>query len=64
MLFFMKGGFIVLLATSLDTLTQAFSWILDNFKAFAENMLSTPLFLIPVAIFCVGACIGLVKRLV
>lgn len=52
------------IATSLDTLTQAFAWILDNFKAFAENMLSTPLFLIPVAIFCVGACIGLVKRLV
>jgi len=50
--------------TGLETLTNAFSWILTNFKDFAENMLSTPLFLIPIAIFCVGACIGLVKRLV
>ena len=50
--------------TGLETLTSAFQWILGNFKDFAENMLSTPLFLIPVAIFCVGACIGLVKRLV
>lgn len=50
--------------TGLETLTNAFAWILANFKDFAANMLSTPLFLIPVAIFCVGACIGLVKRLV
>ena len=50
--------------TVFDTLTKAFSWILTNFKDFAANMLTTPLFLIPVAIFCVGACIGLVKRLV
>ena len=45
-------------------LTESFEWLLSNFKDFAANMLSTPLFLIPVAIFCVGACIGLVKRLV
>lgn len=50
--------------TGLETLTSAFSWILTNFQNFASSMLSTPLFLIPVAIFCVGACIGLVKRLV
>ena len=50
--------------TGLETLTKAFSWILANFKDFAASMLTTPLFLIPVAIFCVGACIGLVKRLV
>lgn len=50
--------------TGLETLTNAFSWILSNFKDFAANMLTTPLFLIPIAIFCVGACIGLVKRLV
>lgn len=54
----------MLLATGLDTLTTAFQWVLNNFKDFADNMLSTPLFLIPVAIFAVGACIGLVKRLV
>ncbi len=51
-------------ATGLETLTNAFAWILANFKDFAANMLTTPLFLIPIAIFCVGACIGLVKRLV
>lgn len=51
-------------ANALATLTTAFTWILNNFKDFAESMLSTPLFLIPVAIFAVGACIGLVKRLV
>lgn len=50
--------------TGLETLTNAFAWILANFKDFAANMLTTPLFLIPIAIFCVGACIGLVKRLV
>lgn len=50
--------------TMFDTLTQAFTWVLDNFTEFAEQMLSTPLFLIPIAIFCVGACIGLVRRLV
>lgn len=50
--------------TALSTLTTAFSWILERFTAFAGSMLSTPLFLIPVAIFAVGACIGLVKRLV
>ena len=30
----------------------------------ASQMLSTPLFLIGIAIFAVGACIGLVKRVV
>ena len=49
---------------ALATLTSAFTWILGNFTDFAESMLSTPLFLIPIAIFAVGACIGLVKRLV
>lgn len=50
--------------TSLDTLGTAFAWILERFTAFSSQMLSTPLFLIPLAIFCVGACIGLVRRLV
>lgn len=51
------------MTTALDTLSTSFSWILERFTAFAGTMLSTPLFLIPVAIFAVGACIGLVKRL-
>lgn len=50
--------------TSLATLTEAFTWLTSNFKEMASTMLSTPLFLIPVAVFCAGACIGLVKRLV
>lgn len=48
----------------LTTLTTAFEWVLSNFTEFAEQMLATPLFLIPIAIFAVGACIGLVRRLV
>lgn len=51
-------------ATGLETLTEAFSWILQRFTAMASQMLSTPLFLIGIAIFAVGACIGLVKRVV
>lgn len=47
---------------ALATLTTAFSWVLERFTAMASEMLSTPLFLIPIAIFAVGACIGLVKR--
>lgn len=50
--------------TGLETLTEAFTWILTRFTNMAEQMLSTPLFLIGIAIFAVGACIGLVKRVV
>lgn len=49
---------------SLATLTTAFEWVLGNFTEFAAQMLTTPLFLLPIAIFAVGACIGLVRRLV
>lgn len=48
----------------METLSTAFAWVLERFTAMASTMLSTELFLIPVAIFAVGACIGLVKRLV
>ena len=51
-------------ATGLDSLSEAFSWILTRFTSMASQMLSTPLFLIGIAIFAVGACIGLVKRVV
>lgn len=51
-------------ATMLDTLTQAFTWVLGNFTDFAQQMLSTPLFLIPIAGWAIGLCIGLVRRLV
>lgn len=56
----MEGGGTVV--DSLATLTTAFSWLLERFTAMAAEMLKTPLFLIPVAIFAIGACIGLVKR--
>lgn len=51
-------------ATALSTLGIAFDWVLEQFTDFASQMLTTPLFLIPIAIFAVGACIGLVRRLV
>ena len=41
-------------AGGLTTLTTAFEWVLSNLTEFAEQMLSTPLFLIPIAIFAVG----------
>ena len=49
---------------TLSNLQDAFAWIVNGFTEFAEAMLSTPLFLIPIGIFAAGACIGLVKRLV
>ena len=42
-------------STGLETLTEAFTWILTRFTNMAEQMLSTPLFLIGIAIFAVGA---------
>lgn len=48
----------------LETLGTAVSFIVDQFTNFASELLATPLFLIPIAIFVVGAAIGLVKRLV
>lgn len=48
----------------MEQLTTAFAWVLERFTAMATQMLNTPLFLIGIAIFAVGACIGLVKRVV
>lgn len=50
-------------ATSLDTLTTVFSWFLERWESMAGTLLTTPLFLISVGVFCIGACIGLVKRI-
>lgn len=49
---------------ALDTLAETTSFIWDKFVAMAEGLLGTPLFLIPVGIFVVGAAIGLVKRII
>ena len=48
----------------LDTLGTAVAFVLGKFTAMATQMLSTPLFLLPLGIFVLGACIGLVKRLI
>ena len=48
----------------MEQLTTAFAGVLGRFAAMATQMLNTPLFLIGIAIFAVGACIGLVKRVV
>lgn len=50
--------------TAFASLTTAFDWMLGNFTEMAEQLLSTPLFLIPLGIFTLGATIGLVRRLV
>lgn len=45
-------------------LGTAVTFILGQFTGMSTTLLSTPLFLIGVAIFVVGSCIGLVKRLI
>lgn len=49
--------------TSFDTLGTAVTFMWDKFTEMATTMLSTPIFLIPLAIFVIGATIGLVKRI-
>lgn len=48
------------LAALVTVYTQFTSWFGDM----AANFLKSPLFLIPLAIFCFGAVIGLVHRVV
>lgn len=64
----MKGGENMLLytleASALDTLGTAVTFLLTQFTNMASTLLSTPLFLIGVGIFVIGASIGLVKRIV
>ena len=45
-------------------LGTAVSFVLEHFTDMAAQMLATPLFLLPLGIFVLGACIGLVKRLI
>ena len=49
---------------TLDTLKTAVEFLLTQFTSMASTLLSTPLFLIGVGIFVIGASIGLVKRIV
>lgn len=56
--------FYTLEAGALDTLGTAVTFLLTQFTNMASTLLSTPLFLIGVGVFVIGASIGLVKRIV
>ncbi len=45
-------------------LVTAYDQILAWFSGMATTLLAQPLFLIPLAIFCFGAVIGLVHRVI
>ena len=49
---------------ALTNLTTAISFIWDQFTKMADLVTSQPILLIPVAVFCAGVAIGLVKRLI
>lgn len=60
------SGFITLAETgsgSLSVLSEAVEFVLGIFTNMSSTLLTMPLFLIGVAIFAVGAGIGLVKRI-
>ncbi len=48
---------------SLSVLSSAVEFVLGIFTDMSSTLLEMPLFLIGVAVFCVGAGIGLVKRI-
>lgn len=48
---------------ALATLGTAVTFILEQFTDMASQLLSTPLFLIGIALFVIGGAIGLVKRI-
>lgn len=49
---------------SLDTLVEVVTQIWTWFTDMAGDLLTTPLFLIPLGIFVIGGAIGLVKRII
>lgn len=48
---------------TLSTLTNVVTQIWEWFTKMAGDLLATPLFLISLGVFVIGACIGLVKRI-
>lgn len=48
----------------MTTLGTVYTAILGYFTDMSSTLLSTELFLIPVAVFIIGACIGLVHRII
>ena len=49
---------------SLSALATIFTQIMSWMSSLVNTIVGTPLLLIPVGIFCVGAVIGLAKRLI
>lgn len=49
---------------ALTNLTTAIAFIWEQFTKMADLVTSQPILLIPVAVFCAGVAIGLVKRLI
>lgn len=50
--------------TGLEALATIFTQIMTWMTSLVNTIVSTPLLLIPVGVFCVGAVIGLAKRLI
>lgn len=51
-------------STGLEALATIFTQIMSWMSSLVTTIVNTPLLLIPVGIFCVGAVIGLAKRLI
>ncbi len=52
------------ISTGMEQLTTAFTWLTTQFSAMVDVIIGTPMLLLPVAIFVVGATIGLANRLI
>lgn len=50
--------------TGMEALQTIFSQFMTWMGTLVNTIVSTPLLLIPVGVFCVGAVIGLAKRLI
>ena len=59
-----EGGTGGTAGNALTNLTTAIAFIWEQFTKMADIVTSQPILLIPVAVFCAGVAIGLVKRLI
>ena len=59
-----EGGTGGTAGNALTNLTTAITFIWEQFTKMADLVTSQPILLIPVAVFCAGVAIGLVKRLI
>lgn len=51
------------MATFLSTMGDATTWLVEKTGDIGEMIVSTPVLVFPLAIFAIGACIGLFGRL-